>query len=453
MQDLTDLNNRSVDQQTEEDWEMVRERHPARAQEIIAASAPGSEQPNPFSIGLENNIKPLHIPLSLICKGHGSKYYEDVAAKLNRRTFNIEGRGKPVRGALLTSLLLLADELDLHGSRAVWKKNYPLSKVSELHYFRHHFVNHVKVVKLNGTEKQIQITLALPEDTLNGNKWAEDLQNWLERKLKFELKRTEEHIQVGFDGYLQWAKQEERVVFFKEPAEPYEKKLPPGEVINLLHREITHVLDWKEAVKKIKARFTSRTGGIFLIRGGEEQGSDQFFIHLSLLLNCQKDRKAPEQSLANMEFKTGNSSATLDQIVFSLYEKLFDEELDVKPAEAMNALVEKARNADMFCIVSLQNYDQAQPREWEELSAMLIDPAIHEHFLFVINSGERLDGAESFELPDEFSGEDMIRYFEKLGYYGVKAQEKTTMLRKMQDIQPKPCANTILKHAVILSGR
>ncbi|MCW5212803.1 DUF4365 domain-containing protein [Desulfobulbus sp. TB] len=243
MQDLTDLNNRSVSQQTETEWELVRKRHPARAQEIIAASAPGSDQPNPFSIGLESNNKPLHIPLSLICKGHGSTYYEEVAAKLNNRKFNIEGRGEPVRGALLTSLLLLADELDLHGSRAVWKKNYPLSKVSELHYFRHHFVNHVEVVKLNDVDKQVQITLALPEDTLNGKKWAEDLQNWLERKLKFELKRTEGHIQTGFNGYLKWGtKQKPDVVFFKERAEPYEKKLPPKEVITLLHRETTNHL-------------------------------------------------------------------------------------------------------------------------------------------------------------------------------------------------------------------
>ncbi|MCI5139013.1 MAG: hypothetical protein D3922_11510 [Candidatus Electrothrix sp. AR1] len=250
MQDLSDLNEKSVDQQTEAEWEAVRKRHPQRSCEIISSYASGSPEKNPFDLGL-NTGKDVYTPLSLICKGHGSAYYEEVATKLNKRNFNIEGRGEPVRGALLTSLLLLADELDLHGSRAVWKKNYPLSNISELHYFRHHFVNHVEVVKLNAVDKQIQITLALPEVPLNNN-WAEDLQSWLERKLNFELNRTEEHIRAGFDGHLKWgANNEPAVVFIKEPAEPNEKKLPPKEIINLLERETTHVLDWKEATKKI----------------------------------------------------------------------------------------------------------------------------------------------------------------------------------------------------------
>ncbi len=447
MQDLSGLNGKSVDQLTEVEWEIVRKRHPARAQEIIAASAPGSPQPNPFLATLKLN-RNVCTPLSLICMGHGSSYYEEAVSRLAPRTFDISGKGKPIRGTLLTSLLLLADELDLHFSRVDDEVNYPLSKISLLHYFRHHFVNHVEVAKITPMEKQVRITLALPEEEQHSD-WAKALQDWLNQKLRAELHRTDEYIQKGFDNRLHWAGQ--RIAFIIDRAERYEKKLPSSEVINLLRRETSHVLDWKEAAKTIKGRFTRRTGGAVLIKGGAEQGNGHFFIHLSLLLNCLHDGKTPGQRLANMEFMGGNICGTLDQIVFSLYEKLFNEELIAESAEAMDAFLAKLKATDMFCTVFLQNYDSASPKEWNKLAAVLTDPAIRERFLFVINTEERLDDAESFELPNEFSEQDMICYFEKLGHYGAKALEKSTMLRKIQETEPKPCADTILKYAVILS--
>ncbi|MCI5139209.1 MAG: hypothetical protein D3922_12520, partial [Candidatus Electrothrix sp. AR1] len=185
--------------------------------------------------------------------------------------------------------------------------------------------------------------------------------------------------------------------------------------------------------------------------GGAEQGNEQFFTHLDFLLTCLNDGKTPGQKIKNIGFRSGSICGTLNQIIFFLHEKLFGEELTSEPAEAVDTLLEKIKAADMFCTVFLRDYDLAKPKEWDELAAVLTDSAIRERFLFVINTGERLDDAESFELPDEFSEKDMTRYFEKLGYYGVKAQEKTTMLRQMQEIQPKPGADIILKHAAILS--
>ncbi|MCI5163926.1 MAG: hypothetical protein D3917_18305, partial [Candidatus Electrothrix sp. AX5] len=179
MQDLSGLNDKSVDQLTDIEWEIVRKRHPIRAKEIIEASAPGSPHPNPFlaTLKLDRNVC---IPLSLICMGHGSSYYKEAVTRLARRTFDISGQGEPVRCILLTSLLLLADELDLHNRRVKRPNNYPLSKISELHYFRHHFVDYVKVDKLNQVEKQIQLTLALPVPTEELHKgWAQDLQDWI----------------------------------------------------------------------------------------------------------------------------------------------------------------------------------------------------------------------------------------------------------------------------------
>lgn len=430
MQDLSDLNSKPVDQLAEAEWDKVRIRHPVRTQEIIAASAPGSPQQNPFLLGLET-AKDIHIPLSLICKGHGSSYFDETTRRLNGRTFNFEGRSEPVRGALLTSLLLFADELDLHCSRAVFKANYPLSNVSELHYFRHHFVNHVEVVKLNQVDKQIKITLALPEKE-QCSIWVEDLQSWLEQKLKTELNRIDQHIQKGFAGLLKFYKKKP-IVFTMEVAEDNEKKLPSLEVINLLRRENTQVMDWKEAAEAVKKRFVSRLGGTILINGSVDQGSEQFYTHLSLLLTCQKDRLKPAQNIVSMDFRQGDVCGTLERIAAYLYESLFQDQIS-DPAEVISSLLAKVRSEDLFCTVFLQNYDNALPKDWEKLTSVLTDVAICEHFLFVVNTEARLDGAQCFKLPEQFSDEDMVRYFEKMGHCNERAKGMATTLRDLQNI-------------------
>ncbi|MCP4213299.1 MAG: hypothetical protein GY765_01525 [bacterium] len=101
-----------------------------------------------FHLSLDTEY-PIHAPLALICKGHGSDYFDEVVNYFADNSLDIDGKGTTIRGELLTALLLMADELDLHSSRAVFKKNYPLSKTSELHHYRHYYISKVEV--LSGT--------------------------------------------------------------------------------------------------------------------------------------------------------------------------------------------------------------------------------------------------------------------------------------------------------------
>ncbi|MCI5143931.1 MAG: hypothetical protein D3923_00045 [Candidatus Electrothrix sp. AR3] len=374
MQDLSDLHNRSVDQQTESDWDEVRKRHPDRSQNIIAASASGSDQANPFLVGLDTDIS-IHIPLSLICKGHGSDYYKDVVKQLDRRRFNIDGKTKAIRGALLTSLLLLADELDLHHSRAVFKAHYPLSKVSKLHYFRHHFVQDVLIKSITKAKKQIEITLAIPESEKDKG-WVDDLQSWLKQKLKYELGRTFQSIETGFDGSLYWA--DEPVIFRIEEALPNEKKLPSSDVKKILRLQNEHVIDWTTITTTIRNKFTSRTGGTIILNGSKGLGTDRFFTFLSALLNGVKDGQNPVQLIESINFDKLNIDGSLESIITELDARIKKKikqrggnASDCGSAETPEAilknLVTALKDNNLFYLVTLQNYDNTCPQEWQEL--------------------------------------------------------------------------------------
>lgn len=305
------------------------------------------------------------------------------------------------------------------------------------------------MVKLNAVNKQIQITLALPEDAQDSS-WVRDLQNWLEHKLTFELKRTEEHIQAGFNGCLQWVGKP--VVFRTETAEQYEKKLPPAEVIDLLEHETAHVLDWKDAAGAAQERFSSRKGGVLLIKGEAEQGSAQFFNHLALLLRCRQDSSQPLQHFVSMELGKSDSYDWSERLTAEITRRLFSPQhvCACSANEMLASFGKKAEELDMFCVVLLKDFDQMIPQARKEVAAALsaAEAAAYERLFFIINTGEQIRGAECFELPAVFSEEDMIRYFEKQGLYGDKAKQKAAQLKEMQDIDP--CADKMIKYSAIL---
>ncbi|MCI5143932.1 MAG: hypothetical protein D3923_00050 [Candidatus Electrothrix sp. AR3] len=56
-------------------------------------------------------------------------------------------------------------------------------------------------------------------------------------------------------------------------------------------------------------------------------------------------------------------------------------------------------------------------------------------FLFLVNT-EKIPATENFEhfmLPEKFAEEDMLRFYNKQGYYGKKAEEKAYNLKKFQE--------------------
>jgi hypothetical protein len=57
--------------------------------------------------------------------------------------------GRKVRGELLTALLMIADELDLQCKRIDFSDTakFDLSSYSQVHWFKHHYVDYVDVEK------------------------------------------------------------------------------------------------------------------------------------------------------------------------------------------------------------------------------------------------------------------------------------------------------------------
>lgn len=91
---------------------------------------------------------------------------------------------------------MLADELDLHNKRVEFaeKAKFDLSTISKLHWFKHHFVDHVTVQ--NGT---IEITLNFPNN-------AEEFQNmfkeFIEEKLTEQIELVNPFLREATNGLL-----------------------------------------------------------------------------------------------------------------------------------------------------------------------------------------------------------------------------------------------------------
>lgn len=173
------------------DFERVRHDHPDQSAVEIKARA--------AEIGLPINDAPLIQVIAWVARAHGTSYYADTLKLLELVP---DVRNETVRGGLLASILLLADEMDLHYERVAplppaWTA---LSAVADAHAFKHRQVVASQPVHVAG---DVVLSIKLAQSDEVGDDDALAVEKWITHKLRRQIAMIEAAFSGGFNGRVQ----------------------------------------------------------------------------------------------------------------------------------------------------------------------------------------------------------------------------------------------------------
>jgi hypothetical protein len=231
MQDFR-VDGRATEDFTAADYKLIRTRHPQRGHDLIIERAlqlePGRDH---FRIDLDDDLQYL-LPIALVAKGHGSAFFETVVAELEHRDFAPDN--SLLRGGLLTALLLIADELDLHEDRATFPPEMTLSPMSALHHHVNHYVT--RVVVAAGPlpqQRSMQLSLAYPHGSEH---YQPEVRSFIVDKLACQARRVNPVLRKGTRGEMEL----DTVIKVRETTEaiPSARRGMPEAALALLQSEL-----------------------------------------------------------------------------------------------------------------------------------------------------------------------------------------------------------------------
>jgi len=170
----------AIDKLTSVQYSEIRKRHSQESFNVILSKVMTVERDN---FRLPESIDDDYVsPIAFVSKGHSTDYFDEVIGEFKKNPPTPKNR--PIRAELLTSLLLIADELDLHNKRIDFSKkaHFDISSYTQLHWFKHHYVDSVLVD--NGT---INIVLTFPQ---NSDVYKGLIQRLIESKLVTQINKV-----------------------------------------------------------------------------------------------------------------------------------------------------------------------------------------------------------------------------------------------------------------------
>lgn len=198
MQDFRLSDGRGVEGFIISDYNQIREDHPQRGRELIIERTLWRGRDD-FHIDLDDDSQYL-VPIALVSQGHGSKFFDDTVRELQ----NLPQRpgNKPFRGDLLTALLLMGDELDLHEDRARFPKEFDHSPNSLLHNLIHHYVTSVEICEgKTPKHRRIRLMIQYPSDA---DDYRSFIRDWIVSKLRKQCELTNKIFETCTQGELNW---------------------------------------------------------------------------------------------------------------------------------------------------------------------------------------------------------------------------------------------------------
>jgi len=271
MQDFR-VGGRAVDQLTAEDYEEVRRRHPERSSELILGQhkAPDQEQ-----IKIDLDPKPEYtVPIALVSKAHGSAYFESTVSELRSGAYS--PGNQELRGDLLAALLLIADELDLHETRARFLPGIDMSPLAVLHNHIHHYITQVKVTAgAVSTQCRVHIKFQYPVDS---EAYQSDIRWWVVNKLCRQMRRTQSMVQGSTSGQLSWDQQIHLQEFVDSSG--LRRRLPePAQVRLRCERNEAEIIGRRELVDALRDALCKPQSQGLLIEIVENVDSDWSHLH------------------------------------------------------------------------------------------------------------------------------------------------------------------------------
>ena len=214
----------SVDRLTKEDYDVIRKKHAEKSFELIKQRLIKGDR-DTLDLGLEDDN--YLEAIALVCKGHSTEHFIDVIETLDETP--LTPSNKRFRSKLLVALLLFADELDLHNSRAEFSKVglFNLDPVSQLHFFKHHYIDYIKM-----KNQQIVIRYKIHS---NSQPYIDALKKWIEGKLLNRLETVQQIFREESGGKISISPKIDSKVFIDKFGT---KREMPKEAISCLNEEV-----------------------------------------------------------------------------------------------------------------------------------------------------------------------------------------------------------------------
>lgn len=226
----------------------VRAQHPSQSATEIRA--------NRDAIGFPSGDKPLVNVVSFVAQAHGTDFYRDSVELL--RDYSYVGN-KKIRGPLLASILLLADELDLHYERALpLPGRVNLNYVSEAHALKHRCVLSSGVAYESDAPLLARIAIKVARAPGMSLETLAHVERWIVEKLRRQIAMIETEFVAGFGGFVELS----RAIRVDRIYDPIEVEEPKPEVMATIRADnaesdlIDHRLARREALEAVDARGT-----------------------------------------------------------------------------------------------------------------------------------------------------------------------------------------------------
>lgn len=182
---------KSIDALTLEDYESVRKWHASESFKIIIGRFKTLERDEYRFPDIEERYIPA---IAKVSKGHATDFFEEVIDGLKKNPETPVNR--EVRCELLTALLMIGDELDLHGKRVDFSKlqHFSPSDFSLSHWYKHHYVDLVKV-----NYGAVKLHLKFPE---NSESYQDIIKNEIVDKLAVQIDKVKAIFREQTHGLL-----------------------------------------------------------------------------------------------------------------------------------------------------------------------------------------------------------------------------------------------------------
>src|SRR6202035_4717205 len=307
MQDFKIGDGRGIEQLTEDDYKLIRDRHPERGRQLIIDRTLRRDRDD-FRIDLDDDPQYL-VPIALVSQGHGSSFYIKTVEEL-RALPNRPGNQARFRAGLLAALLLMGDELDLHERRAKFPQEFALSPTSLLHHYIHHYVTSVEVVAgRTPKHRRIRLALQFPRDS---DEFRPDVRDWIVARLHRQSELTNPEIEESTEGELAW----DSTIEIKETTDRYGVRRSlmesPASIkaLHELRRDIVkgQRINRHELVKALREAIDQSRQGCQIIRVIDFVDSDWGHAAKELLAICN----SKGISLVHIAFKEAVGRGPLD---------------------------------------------------------------------------------------------------------------------------------------------
>jgi hypothetical protein len=248
----------------------IRHEHPDRTCQNILSDY--------TSLGLPDDFRLAEL-VAYVARAHGTNYYTDSVGVLRSLS---EARGIPVRGPLLASLLLIADELDLRYERAKpLAGRAKVNFISEAHVFKHRCVTGVCASMADNGTIGVELKLTFP-----GEMPVEDIlavERWITVKLRVQMGMVEPELSEGFGGQARFNRNisVDRRIALTPESPPSAKAMSIIRAETQIDELINHRLMFQRVKEAIEANaIVLITGEVDLIHKIDEQGREDLLLAL-----------------------------------------------------------------------------------------------------------------------------------------------------------------------------